>query len=144
MEQKLNKQIKATNQKIKQYLALMGHQRAPFRKRNFSKPQILLILNLSVSKYFQEYIVTKSQISNKNSEPFQSFHLERRIEIYRPSKDEGINTRKSSFSVVVVFLYLVRQLFYYKKRQKFITECVNFLITKFDSFTRTWDSYYKM
>ena len=36
------------------------------------------------------------------------------------------------------------QLFYFKMRQKFITKCPRFVITKCDSFIRNCDSYYKM
>ena len=38
----------------------------------------------------------------------------------------------------------MRQLFYYKMRQKFITKCVRFFITKCHSFITKCDSYYKM
>ena len=38
----------------------------------------------------------------------------------------------------------MRQLFYYKMRQKSITKCVRFFITKCDSFITKCDSYYKM
>ena len=40
---------------MKQDLALMNHHRAPFRNLNFVKPQILLVLNFSVSKSFLVY-----------------------------------------------------------------------------------------
>ena len=36
------------------------------------------------------------------------------------------------------------KLFYYKMRQKFITKCVRFYITKCDSFNIKCDSYYKL
>ena len=38
----------------------------------------------------------------------------------------------------------MRQLFYYKLRQKFITKCVRFFITKCDSFTTKCDRYYQL
>ena len=45
----------------------------------------------------------------------------------------------------------MRQLFYYKMRQKFITKCVGFFITKCNSFVTkcddfitTFNSYYKL
>ena len=38
----------------------------------------------------------------------------------------------------------MRQLFYYKMRQKCITKCARFFIKKCESFIRTCDSYYKM
>ena len=37
----------------------------------------------------------------------------------------------------------MRQLFYYNMRQKFITKCVRFFITKCNSFITKCDSYYK-
>ena len=38
----------------------------------------------------------------------------------------------------------MRQLFYYKTRQKFITKCVRFFITKCNSFITKCDVYYKL
>ena len=38
----------------------------------------------------------------------------------------------------------MRQLFYYKVRQKFITKCVRFFITKCDDFITKCNSYYEM
>ena len=38
----------------------------------------------------------------------------------------------------------MRQLFYYKMRQKFIAKCVRFFITKCDSFISKCGSYYKL
>ena len=38
----------------------------------------------------------------------------------------------------------MRQLFDYKIRQKFITKCLSFFITKCDSFITKCDSYYKL
>ena len=38
----------------------------------------------------------------------------------------------------------MQKLFYYKKRQKFITKWVRFFITKCDSFITNTDSYYKL
>ena len=38
----------------------------------------------------------------------------------------------------------MRQLFYYKMQQKFITKCVRFFITKCDSFILKCDINYKM
>ena len=38
----------------------------------------------------------------------------------------------------------MRQLFYYKMRQTFITKCVRLFTTKCDSFITKCDSYYKM
>ena len=38
----------------------------------------------------------------------------------------------------------MRELFYYKMRQKFITKCARFFISKCDSFITKCDSYYKL
>ena len=72
-EKKLNKQIKAKSQKIWQDLPFISQYTAPFRNGHFIKPQILLILNLRMSKCFHESLVNKFQITNRNSKSFKVF-----------------------------------------------------------------------
>ena len=57
--------------------------------QNFVKSQVLLVLNLSVSKYFQESLVNRAQIQKKNSTLFRSFCPGKATEIHAHSKDEG-------------------------------------------------------
>ena len=76
------------------------------------------------------------------------------------SKDEGLKNIGHSMSIrslifgvnSVTVSYLIRydsllqnaKLFYYEMRQKFITKCVKFFITKCHSFITKCNSYYKM
>ena len=120
----------------------MGHHAAPFRNWNFVNQQILLILNLSGSKCFQENLVYKAQITNKSSKSSQSFSPGRMTEIHPHSQDEGpmdighkmsmvLDKRKSNFRslqvlwfhicFIVTLCYKMRQ--FLKKRQDFITKC---------------------
>ena len=85
------KKQKQKVKKMKQYLSLMVHHRAPLRNKNFFKPQILYI----------------PQILSENSKPFWGF-CSVRVKKIHPPKDEGLrgiehnitmalNTRKSNF-----------------------------------------------
>ena len=102
--------------------------------QNFVKPQMLLILNLRISKYFEESVVDKDQNFK------QKFYAV--LQVLLPKSDG--NTPSLKDEVLKVNYYRLRQLFYYKITQKFITKCVSFFILKCDNVITKFGSYYKM
>ena len=112
---------------------------------NFVKPQMLLVVNLNVSKCFQEPLVTRAQFQLELSNRCKSCCPRRATEINPRSKDGGLmdmghkmsmvlDKRKSNFGwlrfhvkFIMALNCKMRQilqmqlLFYYKMQQKFIT-----------------------
>ena len=64
---------KKNPKKTKQGLALKGH-RAPLKKSNFVKSQVLQVLNFSVSKHFNKSLVKRTKLSRENSKQFQCLY----------------------------------------------------------------------
>ena len=121
------------------------YTRLKWVKREHSLPQML---NLSLPKCFSGSFVNRTQNSSKSSKPLQGLRFERWPVVHPPSNSEGLRDIQHSMSMVLytrfIFdsliwqfitkydrcYYKMRQLSYYKMRQKFITICVRFLLQK--------------
>ena len=68
----------------------MGHHRVSHLNWNFNKPQILHILNLSVSKKFWGSFLHKALKSRKKFKPLWRLCSGRETVIHHPSKNKGL------------------------------------------------------
>ena len=118
----------------KGFHGMHGPPQSTTPNQNFVKPQMLLILNLRISKYFEESVVDKDQNFK------QKFYAV--LQVLLPESDG--NTPSLKDKVLKVNYYRLRQLFYYKITQKFITKGVSFFILKCDNVITKFGSYYKM
>ena len=126
------------------------------KKWYFIKQRITQILNLSVSKCSLESFYNRSQIYDVNSLPLWRCRPGKATILHLLSKNEGprdighsmtmkLDPRKFNFYNQWFWFYRwFIVIFYYKTRQGFITKCVRFIITKYNSFINICDSYYTM
>ena len=129
---------KKNPKKTKQGLALKRH-RAPLKKSNFVKSQILQVLNFSVSKHFNKSLVKRTKLSRDNSKQFQCLYsrgsdrnapplkgrrTKRRLEWHKHGTRR--NAIKLCGSKVVAVSYLVHYLL--QNGTDVITKCDNYLL----------------
>ena len=102
-------------------------------KREYSGLQIL---SLGLPKYFSGSFVNRTPNSCKNSKPFWKLHFGRGSAVRSPVNDEGLKSIQNSMGMVLDTRFHISFIMtlYYRMRQKFITKCVKFFITKCNSY----------